>query len=108
MVKRNYKVIWDDEAKASLRKIYNYIKNHESIDQAKKVSNAIKDMAKSIGFMPHKYIKDPFLENEPGDNRFKAIWDYKIVYEVTKKDVIILDIFHTSRDPNVLIKIKSK
>lgn len=35
-----------------------------------------------------------------------AIWSYKIVYEVTEKDVIILDVFHTSRDPQNLLEIK--
>lgn len=106
MVKRHYQVIWDDEAKVSLRKIYNYIKKRESVDQAIKVRETIKDLAKGLGFMPHKFSKDPFLEGEPGDNRFKAVWSYKIVYEVTEKDVIILDVFHTSRDPQNLLEIK--
>lgn len=106
MVKKNYTVIWDDEAKASLRSIYNYIKKRESIDQARKVRDEIKDLAKSLGFMPHKYAEDPFLKDEPGDNRFKVIWSYKLVYEVTKKEIIILDVFHTSRDPQNLKKLK--
>jgi len=58
--------------------------------------------------MPHKFAKDPFMEGEPGDNRFKTIWSYKIVYEVTENEVIILDIFHTSRDPRNLKEIKGK
>jgi plasmid stabilization system protein ParE len=102
MVKKHYKVIWDDEAKSSLRSIYNYIKKRESVEQAKKVRVEIIDLAKSLGFMPHKYSEDPFLKNEPGDNRFKAIWSYKLVYEVTNEQIIILDIFHTSRDPKKL------
>ena len=106
MVKKNYKVIWDDEAKASLRSIYNYIKKRESIDQARKVRDEIRDLAKSLGFMPHKYAEDPVLKNEPGDNRFKVIWSYKLVYEVTEKEIIILDVFHTSRDPQNLKKLK--
>jgi len=99
MVKRNFKVIWDDQAKASLRKIFNYIKNKESVEQAVNVRNEIRDLAKSLDFMPHKYAEDPFLKDEPGDIRFKAIWSYKIVYEITSETVIILDVFHTSRDP---------
>ncbi|MFO8001277.1 MAG: type II toxin-antitoxin system RelE/ParE family toxin [Marinilabilia sp.] len=106
MVKRHYQVIWDDEAKASLRKVYNYIKKRESVEQAMKVRDEIRDLAKSLGFMPHKFSKDPFLANEPGDNRFKTIWSYKIVYEVREKDVVILDVFHTSRDPQNLRNLK--
>ena len=59
MVKRNYKVIWDDQAKTSLRKIFNYIKNKESVEQAINVRNEIRALAKSLGFMPHKYAEDP-------------------------------------------------
>jgi plasmid stabilization system protein ParE len=108
MVKKHYKVIWDDEAKASLRSIYNYIKNRQSTEQAIKVRDEIKDLAKSLGFMPHKYTEDPFLKDEDGDNRFKVIWSYKIVYEITREYVIILDVFHTSRDPQNLKQIKEK
>ncbi len=41
MVKKRMKIIWDDEAKKSLRNIYNYIKGRESIDVAKRVRNEI-------------------------------------------------------------------
>jgi plasmid stabilization system protein ParE len=108
MVRRRYSVIWEDEAKNSLRRIYNYIKNRESVNQAKKVRNAIKELAGSLGFLPRKFAKDPLLENEMGEFRFKAIWSYKIVYEVTEKEVIILDIFHTCRNPEEMGKVKRK
>jgi plasmid stabilization system protein ParE len=108
MVKKNFKVVWDDEAKASLRLIYNYIKNKESIDQAKKVVREITDLGKSLGYMPTKFSKEELLSDEGGDIRFKAIWSYKIVYEITEDFVVILDIFHTSRDPNNLTKLKKK
>ena len=102
MVKQKYPVIWEDEAKDSLKRIYHYIKNRESIEQAKKVRNAIVELAGSLGFLPRKFAKDPFLETEAGEFRFKVIWSYKIVYEVTEKEVIILDIFHTSRNPQTI------
>ena len=88
MVKRNYKVIWEDQATASLRSIFTYIKKRETTDQARKVSNEIRDLAKSLGFMPHKYAEDTFLKEDPGDTRFKVIWSYKIVYEITHDTVI--------------------
>ena len=106
MVKRNYKVLWEDQAKASLQKIFNYIKNKESVEQAINVSNEIRALAKSLGFMPHKYAKDPYLKDESGDIRFKTIWSFKIVYEITSETVIILDVFHTSRDPGNQKQIK--
>lgn len=98
----------DDEAKASLKWIYDYIKKLESINQAKKVLNEIKDLGKSLGFMPLKFSKEEYLREEGGDIRFKTIWSYKIVYEITEEYVVILDDFHKSRDPINLTKLKKK
>lgn len=100
MVKKHYKVVWDDEAKASLRRVYNYIKKRESPQQATKVRTEISELAKSLGFMPRKYTRDPFMEKDRRDIRFKAIWSYKLVYEVTEDAVVILDVIHTSRNPD--------
>jgi plasmid stabilization system protein ParE len=106
VVKRQYKVVWEDDAKATLRGIYNYIKKHGSLEQAKKVRTQIKQEGDSLGFIPHKYIKEPILKSTSRDIRFKVIWSYKLIYEVFEKQVIILDIIHTSRDPQVLKSVK--
>ena len=60
MVKQHYNVIWSDDAKASFRSVYNYIKKRESVEQARKVRDEIRDLAKGLGFMPHKFMEDPF------------------------------------------------
>jgi len=99
VVKRHYKVIWNKQARTSLRKIYNYIKKRESEQQAAKVRDEIRELAKSLGFMPHKYARDPLTEKETGDIRYKVIWSYKLVYEVNEEAVAILDVVHTSRNP---------
>ena len=44
------------------------------------------------------------LEDEPGNYRYKVIWSYKIIYEITKEAIYILDVFHTSRDPSNIKK----
>ncbi len=108
MVNQTFKVVWDDEAKASLRSIYNYIKKRESIAQAKIVRDEIKELGKSLGFMPSKFSKEEFLKEVGGDIRFKSIWSYKIVYEIMKEHVVILDVFHTSRDPINITRLKEK
>ncbi len=106
MVKRHYKVVWEDAAKASLRRACNYIKKRESQEQAAKVRTEIRELAKSLGFMPHKYTRDPFMEKETGDIRYKVIWSYRLVYEVTEEYVIILDVIHTSRNPENMKLVK--
>lgn len=104
MVKDKIKVVWDDEAKRSLRSIYNYIKNRESTRVAKKVRDEIAAQAKELVIFPEKFEKEPVLKDEPGNYRYKVIWSYKIIYEVTAEAIYILDIFHTSREPSSLKK----
>jgi len=106
VVKRHYKVVWDKKARTSLRKIYNYIKKRESEQQASKVRTEIRDLARSLGFMPHKYARDPFTEEETDDIRYKVIWSYRLVYEVTKEAITILDVVHTSRNPENMKLVK--
>ncbi|RLD98534.1 MAG: hypothetical protein DRJ13_10840 [Bacteroidetes bacterium] len=106
MVKKHYKVLWNDEAKVSLHRVYNYIKKQESAEQANKVRKEIRELASSFGFMPHKYTRDPFLEEDHRDIRYKVIWSYRLVYEVTRETVIILDVIHTSRNPLSLRLVK--
>lgn len=100
MVKKQLKIVWNNEAKYALRNIYNYIKKRESTERAKKVRNEIAESAKSLNFFPEKFVEDPYLKDEPGNYRFKVIWSYKIVYEVTPEAITVLDVFHTSRDPS--------
>ena len=101
MVKlRHRKIVWDNEAKHSLRSIYEYIKNKESPTVAKRVRGKIIEQVKTIASFPEKFQREPFLKDEPGDYRYKVIWSYKIIYETTPSTIFILDIFHTSRNPS--------
>lgn len=99
MVKKRLKVVWDIEAKLALRSIYNHIKKRESVERAKKVRDEIVASAKNLNVFPEKFAEDPYLKQEPGNYRFKVIWSYKIIYEVTPEVIMVLDVFHTSRDP---------
>lgn len=105
MVRKKLPVVWDNEAKRSLRSIYDYLKHRESVTVAKKVTNAILKQTKNLGLFPEKFAEEPNLKNLPGNFRFKVIWSYKIIFEITKDAVFILDIFHTSRDPSSIQNI---
>ena len=106
MVRKKLKIIWDDEAKYALKSIYRYIKKRESGERAKIVRDEIVTSVKNINVFPEKFVEDPYLKDEIGNFRFKVIWSYKIIYEVTSKAVLILDIFHTSRNPSSIKSIK--
>lgn len=102
MVKKRLKIIWDDESKRSLRSIFEYIKNRESIRVATKVRSEIIKQTKTLNRLPEKFEKEPILKNEGGNFRYKVVWSYKIIYEITQDSIYILDVFHTSRDPSTL------
>ncbi|MBX2894934.1 MAG: type II toxin-antitoxin system RelE/ParE family toxin [Cyclobacteriaceae bacterium] len=99
------KIIWDDEAKKSLRSIYDYIKVRESASTAIRVRGEIIKQIKSLPLFPEKFAREPYFINHSGNVRFKVIWSYKIIYEITDRHILILDIFHTSRNPS---EIESK
>ena len=100
MVENKLRTVWNNEAKYALKNIYNYIKKKESAERAKKVRDEIVGSAKDLNVFPAKFVEDPYLKDELGNYRFKVIWSYKIIYEVTPDKIIVLDVFHTSRDPS--------
>jgi len=92
MVNKKMEVIWDDEAKKSLRNIYYYIKDNQSIEVAKKVRDRIVSQTNTLNIFPEKFEREHNLEDEVGNFRSMVIWSYKIIYEVTAQAIYILDI----------------
>ena len=95
----NRTLLWDPRAVASLRDIFDYLSWRESKSVAQRVTNAISNKAKNLLPFPHKHPLEPNLTHLSGEFRFCVQWSYKIIFEVTDTQVLILDIFHTSRDP---------
>lgn len=106
MVKKKLPVRWDVEAVEDLKAIHKYIKK-DSPDRAEKVKKELIRLAGKLSTFPDKYPKEPILDQENGDFRFVAKWNYKIIFELTNKEIIIALIFHTSQDPTKIKKDKS-
>ncbi len=87
MVKKKLRILLDDEAKNALRNIYNYIKKRESIERAKKVRDEIVYSSKLLNDFPEKFEKEPVLRDEPSNFRYKVIYCYKIIYEITSESI---------------------
>ena len=88
------KVKWDNQAKADLKLIFEYIKL-DSLQNAKKVINEIVSHSKSIKFV-EQYQVDEFL-GEP--YRRMIISHYKIVYKIhSETEIRILQIFDTRQN----------
>jgi len=91
-------VRWDNEAVESLKDIYEYIKV-DSPSAAHNVRKTLLSLAKGLGDFPEKYSREPYLEDEENNYRSVSKWSYKLIYEVTAKEVIVVMVFHTSQGP---------
>jgi plasmid stabilization system protein ParE len=103
---KNLRLLWADQAKNSLKKISSHIAERSSEAQAAKVRTAILKSASDLLNFPKKFQKEPFLEDEQGEYRYAVIYSYKIIYEITANEIIVYDVFHTSRNPEEIKKIR--
>ncbi len=91
-------VIWRKGALSHLKKNYNYIKK-QSPESAKKVRDTIFDMTQDLKHNPEIYSLDKYRKNNKGDIRAFEKFNLRVAYQVTKKQIRIIRVRHTSRDP---------
>lgn len=94
-------VVWSQEAKSSLSKIYFYILE-DSPQNATMVVDKIIELVETLQDERFEYAIDPIINKEKF--RHISIWSYKIIYERTKDKVVILDIFNGKQNPDKLKK----
>ena len=99
MVMKKSKVIIAHKARESLRGYIQYLKREVSEETAEHVRKGVLDKCKSLKNFPG-YSKERYLEDEPGEYRSVTKWDYNIIYTVSKDEVRVLNIIHTSRHPS--------
>ena len=92
------KVVWSDEAKASLKEHYDHIKQ-DSIPAAKRVKSEIIKASKKLNIYPEQYQIDEYYPNNPGNIRRFFRWSYRIIYEINESTIDILNVIHTSQEP---------
>jgi plasmid stabilization system protein ParE len=105
MVALKRKIIWDSRAIDSIKSIFIFLKYKASLKVANQVRDKILREVRALTLIPEKNPKEPYLADLSGDFRFKLVWNYKIIFEVLPDRILILDIFHTSRNP---IKISAE
>ena len=98
VAKKKLPILWDRLAKESLDDIYKYILR-DSPQNARKVKKELIELVSSLNDFPEKYSKEEFLVEITGNFRSISKWTYKVIYEITNKAIIIVDIFHTSQHP---------
>jgi plasmid stabilization system protein ParE len=98
-IKRD-RVIITRKAQRSIKEIYEFIKDHEkSAEKAHQVRKAIINKCFELKTFSG-YSKEPYLEKYPGDYRSVSIWNFIIIFTVTEKDVRVLNVVHSSQNPD--------
>ena len=102
MTGKPIRVVWSDDAKLDLKKIYKRIKEKtKSIESAKNVRTDIIQTSKQINY-PEQYQVDEFLKSP---YRRMVVRHFKIVYKVkNEKEIQVLQVFDTYQSPLKLRK----
>lgn len=93
------RVIISNKARASLRGYIEYLKREVSEETAEYVRQGLITKCGQLKDFSG-YSKERYLADEPIEYRSVTQWDYNIIYTVTKDEVRVLNIIHTSRHPD--------
>ncbi len=99
-----YKVIWDSVAKESIKSIIEYIRD-SSPKAAQLVKSELLKIAGSLNDKPNRFSEEVYLKSKVGNYRSVSKWSYKIIYKVIKDKVLILDVYHTKKNPEDIEKL---
>ena len=92
------KLVWDKEALLELKEAYNYLKK-ESLPSAKKVRKSILETASELPKYPEIYSLDRFKKGNTNDYRAFEKYHYRVTYRIKEKEIRILRVRHTKREP---------
>jgi plasmid stabilization system protein ParE len=93
-------VIWPLKAQLQLERIIKYITT-KSYQNAEKVKIEILASTRKIEGNPEMYPLDKYKKNNDGSFRAYELHRYRIAYRVTKDEIIITRIWHTSMVPKL-------
>ncbi len=99
-----YPIIWETQIWDDIHNIYDYVWKNASPSIADKVIDGIFEAVKLLENFPEGYPLEKSLLFRPEKFRFIKKWNYKIIYRFTGKEVRILTIFHSKRDPQKLVE----
>lgn len=96
-------IIWSNTAQNQLEKIYFYlVKQSKNIQTPNKVVSAIHSSVTILETNWEIYELDEMKKSNDGNYRAFEIYNYIISYKITPKEIQILRIRHTSRNPKTL------
>lgn len=93
----NFKIIWTKQARAELKKIYDFYKK-KSLQGARNVRSDLLQSPKTIYFSKQYQVDDI----NPNYRRIVVRGDYKILYKEDKGVIKVMDIIGVRQSPEVL------
>lgn len=93
-------VVWRKGALLHLEKHYRFIKK-DSLQSADKVRTVILDMTDDLKNNPEIHPLDKYRKNNNGDIRAFEKYNLRVSYQVTEREIRIIRLRHSSRDPVV-------
>ena len=93
-------IVWSEEAIVDLQETYDYVSEF-SLQNAEIMVKTFAELVDSKDFMPYKFPKEPFINQEK--IRFSTKWIFKIIYAIETDKIIVLNIFNTNQNPEKLI-----
>jgi len=101
MIKQEREILLSLKAKSQITEIFDYIKL-QSRDNALKVRQKIKEAISILSIFPEAYPRDWFIDQTNCEIRFTIVYNFKIVFEVTENQIIVLQVFHAAQNPEKL------
>ena len=94
--------IWSDFTSRNLNYIYIYYKETLGIKIAKRIKNSLFKSVSQLIRHPHSVQLEPALISSNSEHRYLVVSNYKVMYKLVKKGILITDVFDTRQNPKLL------
>ncbi len=101
-------IIWSDFASVNLQDVFLYHVKVAGENIARNLRNKIFETTKQLEYHPLAGQVEHSLVSLQEGHRYLVAGNYKIVYKVIEKVVLITDLFYTRQDPVKINDIKRK
>ena len=99
--KKSYKISWTKKSLKSLDEIFNWNVENSSVRRATKILNSIKSKANKLRDNPQIHHRYFGLSGDDSDIRAALVHEtFWLFYKIDNHEITILDLIHTSMNPD--------
>ena len=99
----HYSIHFSPLARASLKEIYSFVAENSSIESADLLRDSLLMHVEGLGVFPRRFPREKYLAHLGGEIRSFSKWKIKIVYEVIGQTVLVVNFYHSRRDPDKML-----